>query len=260
MGLRIKVLDLIEAMKPYLSRDPLCLMIGTEDCRFTYGWMSKKFPSISAGIKGAQNDLCDLKTAFSALGFKAVLTVDMNERADVRADLTSTVPESHLGKADLVCELGTLEHIFDVKSAIINMNRFLKRGGLIFHMCPVSSYRHGFLNFNPAFLDSLYLGSGYELVFRTMNVTIYNPLYVINIEDIPRPARTAFSAMNRLFQLLRIHAVNFNLPLQRDMKGSRFWRSAEFCMTHLGPPKHTYYCCAYRKTGEGLKVPYDIWE
>jgi SAM-dependent methyltransferase len=255
MGLRIKILKLIEEIKPLLPENPSCYVMGTEDCRFTYSQVLKRY----SGKKG-KGGLCDLEFAFKSLGFGSVTTVDMNERADIRTDLTVDVPAEYCEKADLVCELGTLEHIFDAKSAILNMNRFLKKGGVIFHMCPVSSYRHGFVNFNPAFLDSLYLGSGYELVMRTMNMTVYNPLYIINIEDIPKPGRSVFSAMNKLLSLLRIHAFNFNLPPQKDMKGSRFWKFTEFCMTHFGPPKHMYYCCAYRKTKDGLKIPYDIWE
>jgi len=260
MGLRLHALELIEAVKPYLPADPVCYMIGTQDCGFTYKTLIKKYPKQAKEIKEKNRDLrkrCDLRTVFDTLGFKSVVTIDINDRADIRVDLSGSLPKEHYGKADLVCEIGTLEHIFDIKTAIENINLFLKKGGIIFHMSPISVYQHGFLNFNPRFFDLLYLESGYKQIFRTMNVSIYNPFYIIELNSLPKGLRLYFALANKICQPSLL--CRFNLPLSRN-GNNRLLSFFNFWLSQFGLTKNLLYCCAYQKLSDNLKVPYDIWE
>lgn len=260
MGLRIHALELLEAIKPHLPVNPVSYMIGTQDCGFTYKMLIKKYPKQRKVIEENIKDLykrCDLKTLFNVLGFKSVVTIDFNDRADIRLDLTQPILEEYREKADLVFDSGTLEHIFDVKKAIENMNNFLKRGGVIFHMSPVSVYEHGFFNFNPSFFNSLYTQSGYKQIFRTMNISIYNPFYILNRKGLPKFLNYFFAITNRI--CLRPLLFRFNLPL--SYKGNNKLLSFfNFWISNFKPPKGLLYCCAYQKTKDHLEMPYDIWE
>lgn len=221
----------------------------------------KKYPDKAEEIKRSTKDLhklCDLRTVFNALGFKSVITIDINDRADIRLDLSSPIPEECRNKADLVCDFGTLEHIFDVKTVIENINSLLRKEGIVFHMSPVSMYRHGFINFNPAFFDSLYLASGYKQIFRTMNISIYNPFYIVNIQDLPKAIRMPFRLTNKILAPVRVFC-RYNLPLSRQ-GDNRLLSFFNFWITHFGLPKNLLYCCAYQKLSDRLKIPYDIWE
>lgn len=261
MGLRIHALELIETLKPFLPDNPVCYVIGTQDCNFTYRMLMKRYPKKAKEIKEKVKDVrkpCDLKTVFNTLGFKSVVTIDINDRADIRLDLSSPIPEEYYEKANLVCNFGTLEHIFDLKTAVVNMNLFAKKGGILFHMSPVSMYRHGFVNFNPSFYDSLYAQSGYKQIFRTMNVSIYNPFYIININDVPKNARMFFKLTNKILRPVSL-LYRYNLPLSRE-GDNNLLSFFNFWITHFGLPKNLLYCCAYQKLSDHLKIPYDIWE
>lgn len=261
MGIRIHALPLIEAIKPYLSAEPKCYLIGAQDCGFTYKTLIKKYPEHEKKIKENIKDLnkrCDLKTLFNVLGFNSVLTIDINDRADIQLDLSSSIPKEYYEKADLVFDSGTLEHIFDVKKAIENINHFLKMGGVIFHMSPVSFYQHGFFNFNPSFFDSLYTQSGYKQIFRTMNISIYNPFYIINTQDLPRIIRVFFQITNKIFDSVEVlHRYNLPLSYKNNNKLLHFFN---FWIGHFRLPKNLLYCCAYQKLSAYLKIPFDSWE
>lgn len=260
MGLRIHALELIEAIKPYLPVDPVCYMIGTQDCGFSYRALVKRYPAMNKEICEKIEDLdkrCDLKTLFKVLGFSSVIAVDINDRADARIDLSKPIPEEYHGRADLVCEFGTLEHIFNLKTSIENINCLLKKGGIVFHMSPVSCYQHGFFNFNPRFFDLLYSTSEYRQIFRTMNISIYNPLFVIDRNQLPRWLKGVFAVTNKM--AMRGLLYRYNLPLSRE-GNNRVLSFFNFWTTSFGMPKNLLYCCAYQKQLDALKIPYDIWE
>lgn len=260
MGLRWQAVELIDFIKPYLPEKPACYMIGTQDCGFSYKTLLKRYSNAVKCIKNNEVDLkkdCDLKFLFKVLGFDSAITVDMNKRADLYLDLTKDIPRDHIGKADLVLDFGTLEHIFDVKKAVCNMNLFLKPGGVIFHMSPVSFFRHGFYNFNPNFFDALYNSSSYKQVFKTMHISIYNPFYVINLDDLPEPLKKLFGLTNRLFRSAAL--FRFNLPLSL-VSENRVLKIFNFLTTHFSIPKNLMYCCAYKKISNSISIPYDIWE
>lgn len=260
MGLRVQALELIEVIKPFLPPDPVCYIIGSQDCGFTYWTLIRKYPRRTEEIKENAKDLnkrCDLKTVFNILGFKSVISVDLNERADIRLDLSQPIPFEYHAKADLVFDPGTLEHIFDVKMAIENINFFVKKGGVVSHMSPISFYQHGFFNFNPCFFDLLYTQSGYKQIFRTMNVSIYHPFYVADRTVFSKWPRYFFTLTNKIFRPAILYRFNLPLSYEGNNKVLSFFN---FWITHFGLPKNLLYCCAYQKLSDHLKIPYDIWE
>jgi len=257
MGLRIEAIEMIKTALASLPKDASCLVMGALDCDFSLKDLSRRYPEHGKLLEGAVGTRpCDLKVVLRAFGCGDVKTLDINDRADIKTDLTSDIADSLKGQADLILDCGTLEHIFDAKAAIVNMNLMLKDGGIIIHMSPVSFYGHGFVNFNPSYFDSLYAGSGYDQLLRIMNVTVYNPFFVIDTSRLPGPAAFISKAVNKLMVKASLFRFNVKLPLRGQKKFSFF----ESAIAQFGMPKNLMYCCAYRKTADTLKMPYDVWE
>ena len=72
-------------------------------------------------------------------------------------DFNQPIPESHHGKYDTVIDAGSLEHIFDVRTAVENFAKMLRPGGRIIHVNPANNFcGHGFYQFSPEFFFSVY--------------------------------------------------------------------------------------------------------
>ncbi len=80
---------------------------------------------------------------------------DLNERLD---------PALRAFNYDIVLDVGTAEHCFNIAQAMINMAGMVKMGGYIIHENPFSQGNHGFFNLNPTFFADFYAANGFELV------------------------------------------------------------------------------------------------
>ena len=86
------------------------------------------------------------------LGAKEVVSVDYSdfEGATLIHDLNQPFPESEKGKASLVIDGGTMEHIFDYPSALRNILESIRVGGHFLTLTGVHSFMgHGFYQFSP---------------------------------------------------------------------------------------------------------------
>jgi hypothetical protein len=66
-------------------------------------------------------------------------------------------------KYDMVIDIGSAEHCFNIGSAIANMARVVKKGGTIFHENPFNWGNHGFWNLNPTVYADFYGQNGFTL-------------------------------------------------------------------------------------------------
>lgn len=65
--------------------------------------------------------------------------------------------DDEIPKFDTVLDLGTLEHVFNVKQSFINASSLLKTGGRIMHVLPSNNFGgHGFYQYSPELFFSLY--------------------------------------------------------------------------------------------------------
>lgn len=72
-------------------------------------------------------------------------------------DFNRPLPESYHGKYDTVIDAGSLEHIYDVRTAVENFAKMLRPGGRIIHINPANNFcGHGFYQFSPEFFFSVY--------------------------------------------------------------------------------------------------------
>ena len=102
---------------------------------------------------------------FAGLGFDRLLALDANlyEKPDIVHDLNrAEIPENLSGRFDLVFDGGTLEHVFDVASALRAVCRFTKPGGRVVHLSPLSNcVDHGFYSFSPILFRDFYAANNW---------------------------------------------------------------------------------------------------
>jgi hypothetical protein len=107
------------------------------------------------------------KRFWHSLGFDEVKSLDFNdfEGAEIICDLNKPVESTLRDRFDVVFDGGTLEHIFDTKAALLNIDSLLVDGGLIIHEVPSSNaIDHGFYSFSPTFFQDFYPNQGYEII------------------------------------------------------------------------------------------------
>lgn len=87
----------------------------------------------------------------------AALDSSEYEGAEYVWDLNKPIPDEWKGKFKTIIDAGTLEHIFDIKQSLINLNWLLAPEGRIIHLTPASNYlEHGFYQFSPTLLYDYY--------------------------------------------------------------------------------------------------------
>jgi SAM-dependent methyltransferase len=89
-----------------------------------------------------------------ALGASSVDSVDIvtGERANIIHDLNTPLPQELHGKYDLIIDSGSLEHIFDIRTAIQCYADATKVGGTLFIDVPANNYLgHGLYQLGPEF-------------------------------------------------------------------------------------------------------------
>jgi len=104
---------------------------------------------------------------FHALGMETVeaLDVDGFEGAEILWDLNQPVSPELLSRFDLIVDAGTLEHIFDVRTAMMNLVRMLRPGRRILHFSPANNFcNHGFFQLSPTLFADYYAANQFPYV------------------------------------------------------------------------------------------------
>ncbi len=107
---------------------------------------------------------CD--TLFRLLGLPGCDTLDGSpaEGPTIVHDLNTPIDPRYHGRYGLVVDSGTLEHIFDVRTAMSNLVRLVQLGGLILHASPMSGWvNHGFFQISPCLFYDFYQANGFSV-------------------------------------------------------------------------------------------------
>lgn len=79
------------------------------------------------------------------------------EGAGIIADLNKPLPNILKAKYDSVIDFGTIEHVYDIRMAMDNINHVCKISGRIMHVLPSNGFcGHGFYQFSPELFFSCY--------------------------------------------------------------------------------------------------------
>ncbi len=77
-------------------------------------------------------------------------------------DMNYPLPAAFAQQFDYVCEVGTIEHIFDQKTVLGNMASSVKVGGIVSHISPLEAYNHGFYNYSLNIFHDFYCANGFN--------------------------------------------------------------------------------------------------
>lgn len=111
----------------------------------------------------AQRKIPDAESFFHSLGARLDVFDIIKERGtEILCDLNKPFVEKE--SYEMVLDVGTLEHCFNVGQAMMNMAGLLKKGGMIFHQNPFNLGNHGFYGFNPTFYQDFYEQNGFSVL------------------------------------------------------------------------------------------------
>lgn len=105
------------------------------------------------------------QAALALLGAQKVSVADISEyeNPDYIIDLNYDVNEQYYDRFNVILDVGTFEHVFDIPIALSNLIKMLKKGGDIIFMVPSSnSIDHGFYSFSPTLFFDFFAANGFS--------------------------------------------------------------------------------------------------
>lgn len=162
------------------------------------------------GIK--QRQIPDAHSMFSVLGCKLDVYDIVQERGcEIICDLNHRLdPKFKAFNYDIVLDVGTAEHVFNIAQAMMNMAGMVKHNGYIIHENPFLMGNHGFYNLNPTFYADFYGANGFELLECKLAT---RDGY---LADVPRTQRFKFTEreVNVFAMAKRTSIQTFVMPVQ----------------------------------------------
>tara|TARA_A100001015_G_scaffold244688_1_gene280301 strand:- start:589 stop:1419 length:831 start_codon:yes stop_codon:yes gene_type:complete len=174
------------------------------------------------------------------------------EGATIVHNMNSPLPKD-IQTFDTVLDLGTLEHVFNIRQSIFNTTQLISDGGRIFHVLPANNFGgHGFYQFSPELFFSIYSKkNGFEETEVYLKpMTSSNSYYRVTM---PQPGkRFLFNSIYPVYVLVsakKVHKVEALKVQQSDYLN--LWGEAD-----AGDGANT----ALTTTDMGAKTPlWDRW-
>ena len=142
-------------------------------------------------------------TAIDFHGTEQALQLDLNQPVEL--------PQTY----DLILNLGTLEHVFNVPQALKTVHDHIRPGGLMIHGMPLSGWvDHGFYNFQSTFYWDLAAANDYAVEMALY--TQLEPLKLVRLED--REAISKMSAAKAIGENSLIYVVLRSPPAARPFR------------------------------------------
>jgi hypothetical protein len=131
----------------------------------------KEFPLSPSDVKTSTHEVgkklkwVTADTFFRSLGLTSIISLDIpgsEYNPDLVHDLNNPLPSDLYNQFDMVIDPGTIEHVFDIKTALTGIVHALKVGGIVIHQVPVYSYNGGYYSINPNVLNDFYTVNGFD--------------------------------------------------------------------------------------------------
>lgn len=105
------------------------------------------------------------------------------EGEEIEHDFNLEIPDQYKNKFDIIVDIGTIEHIFNLPQAFKNTLLMLKKNGYILNHGPLCQPNHGFYGYNPTLFADFYMDNGCEIVDMVLQSKISNN--IIAVEGLP---------------------------------------------------------------------------
>ena len=143
-------------------------------------------------LKRCGIDVSDLvvpmaKELYGIFGFTDYYAIDATgERGAEVLDLNKNLKKFYgfERKFDLVTDLGTFEHVFNISSAFENSHNLCKKGGLMIHALPSNgNANHGYYVIQPRIFGDIAAANDYEILDLLFSVDYRPNLYRFSMEN-----------------------------------------------------------------------------
>lgn len=138
---------------------------------------------------GVEHDCSTIESArdlYNLFGFKNYVCIDATAEHEALAyDLNKNLRNAYgfNDVFDLVTDLGTFEHCFDVASAFRNAHEACKPGGLMIHALPSNcNANHGYYTIQPRMIADIAEANGYEIIDLAFTVDYCPILYRFDLK------------------------------------------------------------------------------
>lgn len=225
MGLPLGVVKLLVELH---ARHPLAgpaLTLGAQDVYATYDEVAAILRQCGAPVREVPADqrpqpvglflqeanLLDRgyvhpSTLFRMLGVDdyAALDASAAEGAAVIHDLNQPIPPEWHGRCGFLLDGGTLEHLFDIRTALFNIAKLVRVGGTVVHVNPLANWiNHGFFSISPCLLFDFYALNGFAPV----------DAFFVQLEPIALKTPVRVKSYNRYEHSLHNYVCNTSDPL-----------------------------------------------
>lgn len=154
-----------------ISAEPKAAAEHARRCGMQHSRLSIDFASELYGLYGLSNYTC-----IDATAEHGALVYDLNTNLRSTYGFTETF--------DLVTDLGTFEHCFDVASAFRNAHEACKTGGLMIHALPSNcNANHGYYTIQPRMIADIAAANNYEIIDFVFTVDYCSTMYRFNREN-----------------------------------------------------------------------------
>jgi hypothetical protein len=128
-----------------------------------YGNRARKPRVLSLGRQTLAPPLKSLEDVFGFSIEESSLDFNSAEGANIICDLNQPVPSDMRKKFDIVIDGGTLEHIFDIRTAFENIFSLVAVSGFIIHINPLNNWiNHGFYQISPGLIIATHKVNGFS--------------------------------------------------------------------------------------------------
>jgi hypothetical protein len=150
---------------------------------------------------------------------------DLNDKADIKLDFNKPITPGLFSVAMTVLNGGTIEHVFDIAQAMVNIHNMAQPEATIIHLAPISWYNHGYYNFNPYLFASIAQVNKYRLLaeafhFKSneLHITFDGRKPTEQTEKIEKMFSTASIPSNALYMVAYRKATSREFLFPYDVK------------------------------------------
>jgi SAM-dependent methyltransferase len=172
MGMMLYDALVIAESTKHLDRCESVLTLGVPTLNFSAKQFSEYSDELS--LPSICPDFSDHAGFFRNLGFRDVSAVDISdyEGANYVGDLNDPELAAQIGRQfDLVYDSGTIEHIFNIPTALRTISRLTRLGGICVHATPANGFLdHGFWQVSPDLFRAFYRSAGFSILTSALLV------------------------------------------------------------------------------------------
>ncbi len=168
MGINLEYMTLLQILRQdHLLAGNSVLELGAQDISADFSDMAKHARRF-AGMENVPEKIKTARELYKIFGYADYQAIDATGEHGAHVfDLNTDIKTRYAftTQFDLVTNLGTIEHCFNVAQAFENMHNICREGGIMVHAFPSSgNANHGFYNMQPRLFALMAQANNYDIL------------------------------------------------------------------------------------------------